>query len=92
MPVISCFLGIVIIMHWNDHNPPHFHVKYNEHTGIINLVQDEEGMITLEICKDNLPTRVLLLVLEWGNKYKEELMEDWELCRQTKQPKIIKPL
>lgn len=92
MPIISCFLGIVITMHWNDHNPPHFHVKYNEHTGIINLNEDAEHMITIEVYKDDLPNRVLLLVLEWANRYKEELMENWELCKQTKQPKMIKPL
>ena len=30
MPVISDFLGIVIYMYFNEHNPPHFHAKYNE--------------------------------------------------------------
>jgi hypothetical protein len=28
MPEISRFLGIVIFMNFNDHNPPHFHAKY----------------------------------------------------------------
>ncbi len=31
MPEISRFLGIVIYMFFNDHNPPHFHVGYNEY-------------------------------------------------------------
>jgi len=31
MPVLSSFLGIVIMMYFNDHNPPHFHAKYNEY-------------------------------------------------------------
>jgi hypothetical protein len=30
MPEISCFLGMVIQMYFNEHNPPHFHVQYNE--------------------------------------------------------------
>jgi hypothetical protein len=30
MPEISCFLGMVIQMYCNEHNPPHFHVQYNE--------------------------------------------------------------
>ena len=29
MPEISRFLGIIITMYYNDHNPPHFHVRYN---------------------------------------------------------------
>jgi hypothetical protein len=31
MPELSRFLGIVILMYFRDHNPPHFHVEYNEH-------------------------------------------------------------
>ena len=30
MPEISRFLGIVITMYFNDHNPPHFHVRYDD--------------------------------------------------------------
>lgn len=28
MPVVSRFFGIVITMYYNDHPPPHFHVRY----------------------------------------------------------------
>ena len=28
MPEISTFYGIIISMFFSDHNPPHFHVKY----------------------------------------------------------------
>jgi hypothetical protein len=28
MPEVSQFLGIVIGMFFNDHNPPHFHATY----------------------------------------------------------------
>ena len=30
MPEISRFLGIVIYMYFNDHNPPHLHAEYND--------------------------------------------------------------
>jgi len=29
MPELSRFLGIVIYMYFNEHNPPHFHAEYN---------------------------------------------------------------
>ena len=29
MPVISRVYGILIVMYFDDHNPPHFHVKYS---------------------------------------------------------------
>ena len=28
MPEISCFLGVVIQMYFEDHQPPHFHARY----------------------------------------------------------------
>lgn len=31
MPLISMFYGISIYMHWDDHNPPHYHAKYGEY-------------------------------------------------------------
>ena len=37
MPEISRFLGIVITMYFNDHNPPHFHVRYENARGIVGI-------------------------------------------------------
>ncbi len=28
MPEISRFLGIIISMYFDEHNPPHFHIRY----------------------------------------------------------------
>jgi len=35
VPTISRFYGIVITMFFNDHPPPHVHVRYGEHVGRI---------------------------------------------------------
>ncbi len=40
MPEISRFYGIVIMMFYNDHNPPHFHANYGEYKVVISI--DEE--------------------------------------------------
>lgn len=37
MPEISRFLGIIIAMNFSDHNPPHFHVRYNEYEASIRI-------------------------------------------------------
>ena len=37
MPEISRFLGMKIFMYFNEHNPPHFHVEYNEYKASINI-------------------------------------------------------
>ncbi len=84
MPEISRFYGIIITMFFNDHNPPHFHVRYNEKKAIINIANGEiEG---------KLPRRVLSLVYEWLDIHQEELMHNWELIKNEKDPLNITPL
>jgi hypothetical protein len=46
----------------------------------------------LEVIEGKLPRRALALVLEWANEHREELLEDWNLCRAKQLPKSIKPL
>lgn len=85
MPEISRFLGIIIRMFYNEHNPPHFHAYYND-------FQAEISIETLEIIKGNLPNKVYNLVIEWAILHQKELLSDWELLRNDTQPKKIKPL
>ena len=54
---ISRFLGIVIQMYFNEHNPPHFHVQYNEYQAAI-LIEN------LGVMEGKLPAKVLSLVVE----------------------------
>ena len=37
MPEISRFLGIVIKMFFDDHNPPHFHAEYGGEVALIDI-------------------------------------------------------
>lgn len=39
MPEISRFFGIVIAMYYNEHNPPHFHVRYNEYEAQFDMLE-----------------------------------------------------
>lgn len=84
MPEISRFLGIVISMFYNEHNPPHFHAKYQNFKISVNI---ESGVVSGEF-----PKRALRAVLDWYDLHKEELLIDWQLARED-QPLIkIKPL
>ncbi|MCM1317375.1 MAG: DUF4160 domain-containing protein [Bacteroides sp.] len=71
-------------MFFDDHNPPHFHVKYNDFRAIIDI---SNGTI-----KGNLPRRVVSLVYEWLDLHKNELMRNWQLMLDNQQPVQIKPL
>jgi hypothetical protein len=85
MPTISAFYGILIRMYFNDHAPPHFHARYGEFEATINLE-------TLDVIEGQLPGRGLSLVREWAMIHKEELLEDWRLCRANAVPAKIAPL
>jgi hypothetical protein len=85
MLALSQFLGIVITMYFNDHNPPHFHVRYDEYRALISINN-------FSILEGNLPPRILGLVMEWAGLHKEELMENWDLLQSTGKYNKIDPL
>jgi len=85
VPETSRFLGIVISMFFDDHNPPHFHAKYNEHRALISI----NG---LNVIGGSLLPRVLGLVTEWAELHKGELLKDWELSEKTGKFFKIDPL
>ena len=85
MPVVSSFYGILIYFYFDDHNPPHFHAKYNEFEALIDIE-------SLGIIRGTLPSKAHSLVVEWGTIHKNELMKDWKLAKANKQPTKIEPL
>lgn len=85
MPVISRFFGIIIRMFFNEHAPPHFHAEYGEFRASINI-------LTLDVEDGTLPRRALELVQDWAELHRNELLADWDLCRQHQQPDEIAPL
>ena len=84
MPIISRFLGIIIMMYWNEHNPPSFHAKYGEYKIIVHI---KTGVI-----EGKFPKRALKLVMEWYEQHEEELLEDWKICEKRGNPNPIEPL
>jgi hypothetical protein len=85
MPTISTFYGILIRMFFNDHPPPHFHARYGEFEVTLDIS-------TLEVLEGQLPRHALNLVQELGIIHKEELLENWRLCREKAPPSNIEPL
>lgn len=72
-------------MYTDEHNPPHFHVRYNEDTAIIDIKK-------LKLTEGQLSRRALSLVLDWAELHQQELLDDWDLCQKMELPKKIKPL
>ena len=82
LPEITRFLGIVIkIFFRGEHNPPHIHAVYGEYNGLFEIS-------TMKMFEGDLSTRVQKLVKEWGEQYKDELMNMWN----NKELKKLPPL
>jgi len=81
MPEICRFLGIIITMYFDDHNPPHFHVRYNEHRAAMSIEN-------LNVIAGSLPVRVRGLVQEWAEEHRDELQHIW----RTNEFRKIAPL
>ena len=84
MPEISRFYGIVVRMFFDDHNPPHFHIEYQEYEASVNI---EDGIV-----KGEIPRRALKLVYEWLDLHKDELLKNWESIQKTGEFNAIEPL
>ena len=85
MPEISRFLGIVIKMFYDDHNPPHFHAEYGGHLALVDMMR-------LSVFSGRLPARVLGLVIEWATLHQTELLANWERARNQRELLKIDPL
>jgi hypothetical protein len=85
MPEISRFLGIVIKMFFEDHQPPHFHAEYAGNRALVDIR-------TLAIFSGHLPPRATGLVIEWAFLHREELLADWERAANHQELLKIAPL
>lgn len=85
MPEISRFFGIIITMHFSDHPPSHFHVRYGEWKAQVTIE-------TISILNGTLPPRVFGLVAEWALAHQDELRENWMLVQNESLPNKIAPL
>lgn len=85
MPEISRFFGIIIAMFYNDHPPPHFHVRYGRQRAIIDIG-------SLSVLQGAVSPRVLGLVVEWAAQHQPELLENWDAARRHAPLNRIDPL
>jgi len=85
MPEICRFYGLVVTMYWNDHHPPHFHVRYGEWTAEIDIR-------TLALLRGGLPPRALALTIEWALLHQQDLLRQWNRARRQQALQRIPPL
>ena len=74
MPTIAYFLGISVRMFYNDHDPPHFHARYQ---GFRARVLISTG----GVIDGRLPPTVARLLREWTALRRDALMQNWRAAR-----------
>ena len=84
MPVISMFYGMIIMMHYNDHNPPHFHVDYQG----VRASFDFDG----NILRGKIPSKQIKIIQAWCAIHRDELVANWKLASEGDTIYKIEPL
>jgi hypothetical protein len=88
MPEISRFFGIIVRMFAEpnvQHNEPHFHVYYQEHSAVYTI--EPIGPVT-----GDLPLRQRRMVEAWAEIHRQELLQDWHSLQNGRLPGKIAPL
>jgi hypothetical protein len=85
MPRISFFYGISVYMYYRDHAPPHFHAIYGEFEAEIEIP-------TGAILDGKLPNRAEVLVVEWTEQHRDQLLRNWNLARAGQPLEPVPPL
>ena len=85
MPRLSAFYGIVIAMHYDDHEPAHFHAVHGE-------FRAQVGIRPFRFISGELPNRVHDLVYDWWALHRDELEENWLRARTHRALQPIAPL
>lgn len=85
MPEISNFYGITIYMFFEDHNPPHFHVYYDDSSALVSILDGA-------ILKGSLPPQAKRMVKKWLELHRDELLDNWNRLSNSESALSIKPL
>ncbi|HHW38999.1 MAG TPA: DUF4160 domain-containing protein [Bacillales bacterium] len=86
MPQICEFYGMKIYLYFDDHDPPHFHVRGPDKTRI-NIINGEylDGDQPLPRIKEKK-------VLKWLEMNKIDMIKAWNACKEGEVPSKIPPL
>lgn len=84
MPTIAIVDGVLILLYFNDHAPPHFHAQGADFHARVRIddgrVIDYEGRMT---------PRQQRNLLEWTLVHRDDLMENWHTVRAGKTPRRL---
>jgi hypothetical protein len=84
MPTIAIVDGILIILYFNDHAPPHFHAQGADFHARIRI--DDGGVIDVE---GRISPRQQRRLRDWALARRDELMDNWRSVRAGEVPRRL---
>lgn len=77
---------LVVLMNYNDHAPPHVHIKYQGDTRSYRLnIRDRTWILPGR----TLPSALKRMVESWVEAHESELLEQWQNARQGQPISIV---
>ncbi|HEY3866581.1 MAG TPA: DUF4160 domain-containing protein [Solirubrobacteraceae bacterium] len=85
MPRIAGFGGMVIMLYFGDHPPPHVHIRMGRpgHPGVL---EASFAIDTGELVSGMLPTTKATQIMHWCQRNQDALQADWERMQRDKHP------
>src|SRR3954463_2042797 len=77
MPTIAYFSGISVRMFFNDHEPPHFHVRYQATRARILIANGA-------VIDGKLPFRIARLLKRWTELRRKALIRNWHAATERR--------
>ncbi|MCE7980778.1 MAG: DUF4160 domain-containing protein [Caldilinea sp. CFX5] len=78
--------ALVVLMNYNDHAPPHVHVKYQ---GDVRSYRIEIQTRTWMKPGQELPSSLRRLIEVWVEAHEQELLAQWQRARNGEQVMIV---
>jgi hypothetical protein len=82
VPVVAIVEGALLMMFFNDHDPPHVDIEFAEYRAKINIA-------TLAVMSGRLPRAKQRRILDWVGAHRKELAEAWLDVRADRKPTRI---
>lgn len=79
MPTVAVVFGMAILFYYEDHEPPHFHVRAANFKAKISL-----GDLSVSEVSGQMRPQDFARLREWAGQHRPELYENWIRARQRK--------
>lgn len=77
MPTVAVVFGMAILLYYDDHDPPHFHVKAADFSAKVDL-----GDLAVIEVSGRLRTRDVARLRRWAAIHRPALYENWNRARR----------